>query len=1181
MPTLTINGLTGSGVLTSPLLDLRITEAWFVGSFMLRVELRDGVGALKATLLSESEMGRQHSAMEDPITVTVNIPNSVPDGWYNVWVTILGIQNTTGYTYQDYCTAQLTLARETITSNWRLFAQRPPAAVNSEHPGVIAQAGGVMYYLHEEAKTPADSAVDTMAFYKYDAGVWSELTGPAMRDAQLFNPVNAGDAFTGEWWRRVQAYNLGDGRIAFAGWVFRVKATYYEQTPDPYNPSRRALIHSISQKYCKRLVRVYTIATDSWEDFEDTIQEACTGSPEGYAGYAWYAWYGNGMPLPIIDANPAYASMTFTARSSDGKLWMAADGGMSARTWNPATEAFAATHPALILPWAVAYWYSIHIDYSGFLETVARGQGFFGWRDDKLEAGTDTVSIDTSARSIRRWNGSTWVWDMTSLTPQRTGWDVYDQGNGFRLLATDNRLAWTYCHNGDGVKPMIYGVRYTNYPSGLDNYTNIDREAHKAFRYELDVAQDYGLTDLLTTYPGANIYANAAGTVYLVLKTGIYWQGGGSGGGDVTNPTVHFHSPWDHPAQGETMPDPVSGAFDVLFHAEDDTELDYVRLYIAAGFDQPVGSSTTQIGQYKLTRPVGHVWTTEEKTDWIGSIFWNTTLWADGQYTLLAYVVDKAGNIGYQSINVTISNASAPADTTPPTVVITSPARNATVSGVVNISALCTDDVRLLKARLVIDGVQHGADVSLAGTVARPRWTVDTSTWANGAHTIQVIAWDTSNNQGSDSITITINNLLADQELVLYSVELPTNSPVWRLTEGKKLRSAKLDVITGALPVDPRQVYNVYPFWKQGISPVGVSGNPAAPDYTVMDPFSTRDVLSVQPTATALRFALVARPSFRDSYWEVPDAEEFFRILVTADDRVIAVTRTPARIYELSGAAITLLADLTLGPFPSATINEAVVADGKLLLATDQGAIAYDLDSSDQPVMIRLDEASFATAALAANSAGALIPQGGKLFNYTWPAPKIKGTTVPPGIIWADEQLIIAATTTPPTLQLWVQSGGTGFGANWQLAYTLGASEQVRRIFRDTDQSGVTDLWVACDGAIHRSIPSWVKDVSMTGSVRAFAKWRGYLWAAGTVGGLWYRSANGWIKYSTLPNVAMVHDMRVVNGRLYLAVRYNNEGTPEARIISLSVDLGGDFQCGPEPPDILPRAVDYLEIEVS
>ena len=1173
--TVTIVGLPGNSVLTTPTLNLAVTEAWFVGSYMLRVELRDGAGALKATLLNDSEMSRQHAVNTDPITVSISIANSVPDGLsYQLWVTVLGIHSNNGLTYQDYATTQFTLARTTITSNWRLFAPRPPAAVNSEHPGVIAQVGGIMYYLHEEAKSPADSATETLPFYKYDAGVWSALTGPAVRDADLFNATASGQSFTGEWWRRVQAYNLGDGRIAFAGWVFRVKATYFGLSVDPYQPGVLALVPAINEKYCVRLVRVYTIATDSWADYEDTIHEYCKGTPESYA------WYSNGPAMPILDQDPAYASITFVARAADGKLWMEADGSMSARTWNPATNAYAATHPALTLPYYTAHWEPGGYD-GGWWYDVAREQGFFGWRGDKLEAGTAVVNIPVENRGVRRWNGSTWIWEATSLTPQRTGWDVYNHGNGFRLLSTDKLLAWTYGHNGDGVTPMIYGVKFTNYPEAGEHYNVTGREAHKAFRYELDIAQDFGLTDLLTTYPGANIYANAAGTVYLVLKTGIYWQGGGSGGGDVTNPTIHFHSPWDNPAQGWTAPNAVSNAFDVGFHAEDDTELAEVRLYLAAGFNQAVGSNSSQIGSYRVTRPAGHVWTEEEKTDWVGSIFWNTTLFADGEYTLLAYVVDKAGNIGYLSINVTIDNAAAPADTTSPTVVITSPARNATVGGAVNISAKCTDDVRLLKARLMIDGVQHGSDVSLSGTIATPQWTVDFSGWANGAHTIQVIAWDTSNNQGSDSISVTVNNLLADQELVLHSVELPTNSPVWRLAEGKKLRSAKLDVITGAIPADPRQVYNVYPFWKQGVSPVAVSGTPAVPDYTMMDPFSTRDVLSVDPTSTALRFALVARPSFRDSYWEVPDAEEFFRILVTADDRVIAVTRTPARIYELSGAAITLLADLTLGPFPSATIREAITADGKVLLATDQGVVAYDLDSADEPIMLRLNETTFDTTSIAVTGDAALIPQGGKLFSYTWPAPKVKASTVPPGIIWANDTTILAATTSPPTLQLWVASGGTGFGANWQLAYTFDVAEQVRRIFRDPDQTSVLDFWVACDGAVHRSIPNWTRDVTLTGSVRAFAKWRGYLWAAGTIGGLWYRSAAGWVKYDTLANVLLVHDLMVVNDRLYLAVRYNDEGTTKARIIALTVDLGGDFQCGPEPPDILPRAVDYLEIEVS
>ena len=63
------------------------------------------------------------------------------------------------------------------------------------------------------------------------------------------------------------------------------------------------------------------------------------------------------------------------------------------------------------------------------------------------------------------------------------------------------------------------------------------------------------------------------------------------------------------------------------------------------------------------------------------SLSWNTLGVSNGPHTLTAVARDGAGNQTTSStVNVTVSN-----DTTPPTVSVTSPANNATVSGVVTV----------------------------------------------------------------------------------------------------------------------------------------------------------------------------------------------------------------------------------------------------------------------------------------------------------------------------------------------------------------------------------------------------------------------------------------------------------------------------------------------------------------
>ena len=95
-----------------------------------------------------------------------------------------------------------------------------------------------------------------------------------------------------------------------------------------------------------------------------------------------------------------------------------------------------------------------------------------------------------------------------------------------------------------------------------------------------------------------------------------------------------------------------------------------------------------------------------------------------------------------------------PADTTVPTVSITSPASGATVSGNVSIAASASDNVGVAAVRFFIDGVQLGADdTSAPYTIA---W--NTTTASDGGHTIVATAVDTAGNSASTAIPVTVSN---------------------------------------------------------------------------------------------------------------------------------------------------------------------------------------------------------------------------------------------------------------------------------------------------------------------------------------------------------------------------------------------------------------------------------------
>ena len=97
----------------------------------------------------------------------------------------------------------------------------------------------------------------------------------------------------------------------------------------------------------------------------------------------------------------------------------------------------------------------------------------------------------------------------------------------------------------------------------------------------------------------------------------------------------------------------------------------------------------------------------------------------------------------------------ATGDTTPPTVSITSPAAGASVSGTIAITAAASDNVAVASVQLQVDGSNFGA----AATAAPYSASLNTTTLANGKHTLTAVATDTSNNKAtSAAVSITANN---------------------------------------------------------------------------------------------------------------------------------------------------------------------------------------------------------------------------------------------------------------------------------------------------------------------------------------------------------------------------------------------------------------------------------------
>ncbi|MDX1984375.1 MAG: Ig-like domain-containing protein, partial [Bryobacteraceae bacterium] len=136
---------------------------------------------------------------------------------------------------------------------------------------------------------------------------------------------------------------------------------------------------------------------------------------------------------------------------------------------------------------------------------------------------------------------------------------------------------------------------------------------------------------------------------------------------------------------------------------------------------------------------------------------------AASNFNLGAYEYAASG--GYNSLDdiideFTVSGPASGADTNPPAVSMSAPAAGATVSGTgVTLSANATDNIAMGSVQFRLDGTNLGSVVTGAGPAYSTTW--NTTTAANGAHTLTAIATDAAGNTATAvAINVTVNNPL-------------------------------------------------------------------------------------------------------------------------------------------------------------------------------------------------------------------------------------------------------------------------------------------------------------------------------------------------------------------------------------------------------------------------------------
>jgi hypothetical protein len=90
-------------------------------------------------------------------------------------------------------------------------------------------------------------------------------------------------------------------------------------------------------------------------------------------------------------------------------------------------------------------------------------------------------------------------------------------------------------------------------------------------------------------------------------------------------------------------------------------------------------------------------------------------------------------------------------DAQAPSVTITLPP--GTLSGPILVTATATDNVGVVRTELDVDGIRR------ASLITGPyQWSLDTTTMANGTHTVAVVAYDSAGNVGLASTTVSVQN---------------------------------------------------------------------------------------------------------------------------------------------------------------------------------------------------------------------------------------------------------------------------------------------------------------------------------------------------------------------------------------------------------------------------------------
>lgn len=121
---------------------------------------------------------------------------------------------------------------------------------------------------------------------------------------------------------------------------------------------------------------------------------------------------------------------------------------------------------------------------------------------------------------------------------------------------------------------------------------------------------------------------------------------------------------------------------------------------------------------------------------------------------------------------IALTDATPPAsDAILPVAAITDPVNGATISGIAAVTATATDNVGVMRVDLLVDGIVAGSR-----SVAPYTFSLDTSKFASGVHTLQAVAYDAAGGAGkSPGVTVTFGAGATDTTAPSVALVTPQN----------------------------------------------------------------------------------------------------------------------------------------------------------------------------------------------------------------------------------------------------------------------------------------------------------------------------------------------------------------------------------------------------------------------